>query len=119
MWQLDNLICDQFSVCDALLEDVHSKQTEQKKSHTWIWTRTLLFAIAVFKKIQGHTWIWTRALLLTMMNKASHHHATKVLHKYEPPFQLFQLQIGPLNLKKKIHANLDKLDGVSDIVWKY
>jgi hypothetical protein len=32
MWQLDNLICDKFSVCDALLEDVaYSKQNRTKK----------------------------------------------------------------------------------------
>jgi hypothetical protein len=38
------------------------------------------------------------------------------LHKYQPPLQSFQLHIGPLNLKKLIHANLHKLDGLSAIL---
>ena len=88
MWQLDNLICDKFSVCDALLEDVVcSKQNRtKKKGHTWIWTKTLLLAIPVFKKIQGHTWIWTQVLSLTMITKPSHHHATRIYMNTSPLF---------------------------------
>ena len=41
------------------------------------------------------------------------------LHEYQPPLKSFQQHIGPLNLKKTIHANLNKLDGVSDILQIY
>ena len=38
MWQLDDIICDKFSGCDALLEDVaYLKQNRtKKKGQTWI-----------------------------------------------------------------------------------